>query len=58
MKKKIITCAAVIACIISAVLNQPNLQTIKAAAEIKEGAHIGYVHVVREINYDVYFLGE
>lgn len=41
MKKKIATIAIVAACIVSVICNQGNLQTIKAAAEIKNGAQIG-----------------
>lgn len=58
MKKKIITCAIVIACAISAIFNLQNLNTIKAAQELKEGAHIGACYAARMTEWDVFYYGE
>lgn len=58
MKKRLAIAALVVACTISSILNIPNLRTIHAFAEIKNGARLGYVQVMRVVYYDEYFLGE
>jgi uncharacterized membrane protein len=58
MKKKIAIVAAIIACAVSFYFNLPNLQTMKAAAELKEGAHRCYCYAVMELNWDVCYYGE
>lgn len=58
MKKKIAVAVITLACVVSAVLNVPNLNTIKAAQELKEGAHAGYCYAYSVANDFVIGCGE